>query len=235
MSDESVQMALSRTVLSTIDEPGALGRLWDDFVGVIRARLPARLAEADALCALAGHGADWLANRRGAQGVWPYTDTERFRAHLQAVLLAKITGDVPEQVLSAFRFTARQLHLRRSEPYPACHLVCTQDPPVCLYRAAVTDMVRAGRHRASWHAADAFDAGSEDKRRRQTWEVCQDAAYELVEFPDPDLPTDVSGDIEIAARRVCMCFEQQMLSEDRTKVPRTSRRILARVIAEAGL
>jgi hypothetical protein len=34
---------------------------------------------------------------------------------------------------------------------------------------------------------------------------------------------------------VCLCFEQQMLAEDNRKVPRTSRRILARVLAEAGL
>lgn len=62
-----------------------------------------------------------------------------------------------------------------------------------------------------------------------------DAAYELVEFPDADTPRPASADVELAARRVCLCFEQQMLAEDTRKVPRTARRILARVLSESGL
>jgi hypothetical protein len=38
-----------------------------------------------------------------------------------------------------------------------------------------------------------------------------------------------------AARRVCLCFEQQMLADDGTKVPSTARRILAGVLTEVGL
>ena len=65
--------------------------------------------------------------------------------------------------------------------------------------------------------------------------MCQDAAFELVEFPDADMSDDAKGSVEAAARRVCLCFEQQMLAADDRKVPRTSRRILARVMTEAGL
>jgi hypothetical protein len=237
VADEYVQRTLSRTLLSTTDEPGALDRLWDDLVGVVRARRPVIVPEGELLRAVAGHGSDWLANRRGAQGVWSYADTAEFRDHLRAALLAKLQGaaEVREQTLGAFRATAQRLHLRQAEPYPACHLVCAQDPPLCLYRSAVADLVISGRYRASWREADDLDAKSEDNRRRQTWEVCQDAAYELVEFPDEDQPAEVSEAVEVAARQVCLCFEQQMLAEDGRKVPRTSRRILARVLAEAGL
>ena len=75
----------------------------------------------------------------------------------------------------------------------------------------------------------------EDGRRRETWEVCQDAAYELIEFPDEDQPEQARVALDIAARRVGACFEQQMLAGDRRKVPRTSLRILTRVLGEAGL
>ena len=72
-------------------------------------------------------------------------------------------------------------------------------------------------------------------RRQHTWEVCQDAAYELIEFPEPEQDPELSARIVAAAKRVCMCFEQQMLADDPRKLPRTSRRILARVMGEAGL
>ncbi|HEX6678819.1 MAG TPA: FtsK/SpoIIIE domain-containing protein [Actinomycetes bacterium] len=234
--DEYVRQTLARLVLSMVDEPGALERLWDDLTVVVRARRPVTVPEADLLRAFAGHGSDWLANRRGVQGVWPYADTAGFRDRLRRVLLAKVDGDqaVP-QLLASFRTLAQRLHARELEPYPACHLVCKQDPPLCLYRSAVADLVASRRYHPSWRDADDRDRSDKDHRCRQTWEVCQDAAYELVEFPDPDMTADVQQEVELAARRVCMCFEQQMLADDRRKVPRTARRVLARVLGEAGL
>lgn len=234
--DEYVQRTLARTVLSTIDEPGALDRLWDDLTVVIRARRPVRVGEGDLLRAFVGHGSDWYATRRGVQGVWSYTDTAGFRDQLRAAMLAKLdTGSAPASLLEVFRATVHRLHAREYEPYPACQFVCTQDPPVCLYRSSVADLVASGRYQESWRDADDVDAKSEDNRRRETWEVCQDAAYELVEFPDSEMPADVQAESHATARRVCLCFEQQMLADDRRKVPRTARRILARVLAEAGL
>jgi hypothetical protein len=237
VDDEYVQRTLSRTVLSTIDEPTALDRLWEDMTVVVRARRPVTVPDGDLLRAVVGHGSDWLATRRGAQGVWTYTDTSEFRDRLRATLLAKLDGTsaVPATLVAALQDTAHRLHAREFEPYPACHLVCTQDPPVCLYRSAVADLVTSGRYHRSWNDADDRDANSEDNRRRETWEVCQDAAFEVVEFPDPDMPAEVKQEVEVAARRVCLCFEQQMLADDRRKVPRTTRRILARVLGEAGL
>jgi Helicase HerA, central domain len=237
MDEEYVQRTLSRTILSAIDEAGALDRLWEDFVGVVRARRPVTVAEPALLRALAGHGSDWLAGRRGAQGMWSYADTATFRDDLRRALLAQLGGDRADaaQWLEVFRATAMRMHARDAEPYSACALVCTQEPPLCLYRAAVADLVTSGRYRPAWEQADLEDARSDEGRRQETWDVCQDAAYELVEFPDPDMAAETSEAVELAARRVCLCFEQQMLAADRTKVPRTSRRILARVLREAGL
>jgi hypothetical protein len=236
LDDEFVRRTLSRTVLSTIDELGALDRLWGDLAAVVRARRPATVPDDDLFPAFAGHASDWLASHRGAQAVWSYADTAEFRDRLREVLLAKARGgEVQIALLASLQQVAHRLHARRFEPYPACQVVCTQDPPLCLYRSAVADLVTSGRYRPAWRDADEVDAGSEDNRRRQTWEVCQDAAYELVEFPDEDQPTEVREAVELAARQVCLCFEQQMLAEDRRKVPRTSRRILARVLSEAGL
>jgi hypothetical protein len=235
--DEYVQRTFARTMMSAIDEPGGLDRLWDDLTAVLRARRPPTVADDELLRAFAGHGADWLATRRGAQGVWSYAHTAEFRDRLRAALLDKLDsgGQNSIRLLTALTATAYRLHARQFEPYTACHLVCTQDPPLCLYRSAVADLVISRRYHAAWRDADDLDAKSEDNRRRETWEVCQDAAYELVEFPDEEQPAEVREEIDVAARRVCLCFAQQMLTDDRRKVPRTSRRILARVLSEAGL
>ncbi|OEJ22644.1 ATPase [Streptomyces subrutilus] len=237
VDDEYVQRTLTRIVTTTIDEPQALARLWEDLTGSVGARRPPTVPLEDLLRAYVGHGSDWLATRRGAQRAWTYTDTEEFRDRMRAMLLDRLdTGGLNATALTAaLQQTVHRLHARQFEPYPACHLVCTQDPPLCLYRSAVADLVAGRRYHPMWREADQNDGASEDKRRVRTWEVCQDAAYEIVEFPTEDASEEARKKLDTAARRVCLCFEQQMLADDRRKVPRTTRRILARVLKEAGL
>src|SRR5712691_2547903 len=127
--------------------------------------------------------------------------------------------------------TAGRLYRRTFDPYPACAIVCGTDPPLCLYRGAVADLVASGRHAMAWREADIADAKSQDNTRHQTWDVCQDAGYDLVEFPDEDIPEAARAAADKSARRACLCFEQQMLAADQLKVPRTTRRILAKVLS----
>jgi hypothetical protein len=238
MADEYVQRTVANAVLSTIEEAGALDRLWKDVLSAVSARRPPRLGQDQLLRAVAGHAADWYAAHRGAQGSWSYVDTTDLGDRLRAVLLDKLDGtDVARtaELRGAFQTAARRLHLRVFTPYPVCAHVCNQDPPLCLYRSAVADLVATRRYQPSWEAADKADAESSEKRRTQTWEVCQDAAFELIEFPDPEISEPQNAQLRSAARRVCLCFEQQMLADDNRKQPRTSRRILARVLTEAEL
>lgn len=237
MTDEYVQRTVGRIVLSTIEESGALDRLWEDLITAVSARRRAGLVDIDLLRAVAGHAADWYANRRGAQGNWSYRDTGALADRLRAVLLDKVAGGglAAADLRASFQNEARLLHRRAFAPYPVCDHVCHQDPPLCLYRAAVADLVASRRYQAPWRQADTADAVSAEGRRQQTWEVCQDAAYELVEFPDELASDEVNTRVGDTARRVCLCFEQQMLAHDERKVPRTARRILARVLTEAGL
>jgi hypothetical protein len=229
---------VGRAVLATIEEAGALDRLWDDFLGVISARRSPRQDEAELLRAVAGHAADWYVSRRGAQGSWAYADADHLGDLLRAVLLDKLDPGDPAgsaRRREAFQRAARLLHARTFAPYAVCDHVCTQDPPVCLYRSAVADVVAGRRYQQSWLSADAADAGSPDSRRQQTWEVCQDAAYEIVEFPEEGAPDELRQQVVASAKRVCLCFQQQMLADDERKAPRPARRILARVLTEADL
>jgi hypothetical protein len=154
------------------------------------------------------------------------------------VLLDKVEGNdrlATGDLRAGLQTLAAHLHARRFEPYPACGVVCTQTPKVCMYRSAVADLVRTGRYREAWQDAGRLDDQSDDDRPRQTWSVLQDAAYELIEFPSAEEPAEVRAHMEGAFRRVAMCFEQQMLAGDPSKVPRTARKVLANVLYEAGL
>jgi hypothetical protein len=237
IQDDRIRRALARTVLSTIEEAGALDRLWDDVLATIRARRPPGLDETALLRAFAGHGADWYAHRRGAQCAWSYAETEQFASALRDVLLAKIAdpdGDEGNSGRVTLQAIEQQLTHRTFDPYPACSVICDQQPPTCRYRAAVADLVASGRYQNMWYAADAADAATTSDRK-ETWEVCQDAGYELIEFPEDDWPADLREHVADGARRTCLCFAQQMLADDARKIPRTMRKVLGRILAEAGL
>ncbi|OHV29039.1 ATPase [Pseudofrankia sp. EUN1h] len=239
--DDYVQRTIARVVLATIEESGALDRLWGDLAAVVSARRPPEMGEHELLRAVAGHGADWYAERRGAQGAWTYADTAQVEELLREMLLDKVDGGAGAATArrrAAFQAAARRLHQRTFAPYPVCEMVCAQDPPLCLYRSAVADVVASGRYQQSWlgaDTADSADAGPCGPRRKQTWDVCQDAAYEITEFPEENLPAQLADDIVASAKRVCLCFEQQMLAADPRKSPRTARRILARVLTESSI
>lgn len=236
--DIYVQRTFARAVLATIEDVGALDRLWPDVVASIDARRPPYVNAALLQRSLAGHLADWFAQRRGAQGNWNYSNTADYSDRLRAVLLDKVEGADGQETAQrrgSFQDLAHRLAMRTVNPYPLCDAVCNQDPPQCLYRAAVADVVASGRYEEPWYEADETDAASEEGRREETWQVCQDAAYEITEFPDEGAPEEVSEHIVANARRVCLCFAQQMLADDKRKSIRTSRRILDRVVAEAEL
>ncbi|WP_220378162.1 ATP-binding protein [Streptomyces sp. 3212.3] len=236
-ADVYVQQAVGRITLATAEEPGALDRLWPDLIAAVSARRPPRIGLEQLLRSLAGHAADWYAQRRGAQGAWLYAETVELGDRLRTILLDKLNGTDPAATAesrAAFQDVARRLHTRTFTPYPVCEHVCTQNPPLCLYRSAVADVVASRRYHASWHAADDADAKTAEVRRSETWQVCQDVAYEITEFPEADAPQDLKTQIVENAKRVCLCFEQQMLADDTRKSPRTARRVLAKVMAEAG-
>ncbi|WP_214104025.1 ATP-binding protein, partial [Acrocarpospora catenulata] len=235
-ADEYVQRTISRIVLSTVDEDYALDRLWPELQSVVSARRPPRTDLGRLLRSLAGHGADWYAQRRGAQGAWLYADTSELGDRLRAVLLDKLDGHDPTtttRLRAALRDTTHRLHARIFAPYSGCERICTQDPPVCLYRYAVADVVAGHREHQAWREADDIDGEDPDRRRIKTWRVCQDAAFGIIEPPEADLPPELHDRINMNAGRVALCFEQQMLHDDRNKSPRNIQRILNRVLGEA--
>ena len=130
-----------------------------------------------------------------------------------------------------FRTAVRQLSHRDYPPYVACDIICQQDPPLCLYRHAVADAVAAHGFDDAWLEAEHADKSGEG--RANTFEVCQDAGYQLIEFPEVDVPDELRDPIAVAARRTCLCFAQQMVATDPMIAPQTARRRIAEIITEA--
>jgi len=235
VEDAAFQGTFARTVLSTIEDTGALDRMWGDLLSVIQAKRSPKSDEQSLLRCTMIRASYWFAGRRGTQVGWSYAQTKIFAEKLHQMLLAKLTAAAnPEPTRSGFQQYARTLHARLYPPFPACELICQQDPPVCLYRYAAADLITVGRHSANWRAADANDNTSQDNRRRQSWEAAQNAGYDLIEFPEADWPNEsLKQRVQDAARRSCLCFAQQMLAADVSKIPRTNRIILVKLQKEA--
>ena len=66
------------------------------------------------------------------------------------------------------------------------------------------------------------------------WQLARSASYELIEHPAPGWLDDATARARAAARRVGLCFCQQMLAEDPGKVPRTVRELTAQLLTEAA-
>lgn len=232
-TDAYVQSTFARIVLATFEDIGALDRLWVDLVAAMRPRKPPRLDEGLLLLAFAGHGSDWFVRRRGAQEGWYYADAAQLRVQLQTVLIDKLRpgrGAATKKLRTALQETARHLHARSFDPFPACEATCRQDPPLCMYRRAAADLVASHRYQESFRDADEEDESAGDSRT-ETWRICEQAAHELVEWPPPDMPPVTV----LSARRAAMCFGQQMLADDTRKLPSATHNILRLLLHESQL
>jgi hypothetical protein len=89
-ADEYVQRTIARIVLSLIEDPDALERMWSDLLETVRARRSAHIDENHLLRSLSGHGAAWYAGRRGTQAGWSYAATQEFAALLRRALRTKV-------------------------------------------------------------------------------------------------------------------------------------------------
>jgi hypothetical protein len=236
VGDPAVASAFARIVLSTVEDPDALDRLWPDFVAVIRSRRSANIGEAALLRSLAGHLSASLASRRGVQAGWTYTQTDAFAARLRASLLEKLDGAQTAEARAAFCALARLLLQRSYEPYARCAVVCDQtDPPLCVYRHWLAELVATGHHRERWQAADRQDLEQRDGRAVGVWNAAQDAAYEAIEFPGEGWSRELHDSVAAAARRASLCFAQQMVTGQERRAPHTTTRVLDRILNQAGV
>jgi len=234
VSDPAVKSSFARLVLSMLEDPDALDRLWPDLVGAIRARRPVAIDESDLLRSLAGHLSDTLAARRGAQAGWTYGQTEAFAARLREAMLEKLADSAASDARLAFREQALRLLQRSYEPYPRCAAVCNQaEPPLCLYRHWLSELVAVDGYREQWR--DATREDRDDGGAPARWKTAQDAAFEAIEFPGEDWASEPKQRVSASARRASLCFAQQVVTSDENRLPHTTSRTLDRILRQAGV
>jgi hypothetical protein len=222
------QRAFTRVVLSMLEEVEALDRLWDDILLAVHAHRPVRNDEQEFMQCLLMGASRWFAERRGKQSGWSYAETREMATVLYQVLLVKHTQADPGPARAAFQQSVRKLYARHSDPYPFCHQICQQYPPMCFYRSSVADLVASGKMHTTWSTAYDQDIKQlPDEPKERLWAACQDAGYTLIEFSEDEV-------IGAAQRRVCLCYAQQMLITDAEKVLPTARRVLRQLIKEAN-
>ena len=231
--DVVFQRVFSRVVLSTIEDGDSLDRTWIDVEAIVQSRRPPDSDYASLMRCLLIRGSHWLAARRGRQANWTYADVVKFSDHLTWMLLAKLSGHDQSTAREGFRAQARRLHARTYPPYSGCNTIC-RHAPLCVYRHYAADLIAARTELAAWTAADKEDAASADGRRAQTWRTSLDSATRLIEFPEKNSPLDLRRSASDAARRVALCFAQQMATDDPGKSPAVARRIVTQLQREAG-
>jgi hypothetical protein len=228
------QRNFARLVQSVLEDASALDRLWPELVALVRARRSRLMEESELLPALSTHAADWYAEHRGAQASWTFSETEQLATHLRQLLLAHVGGRDKDEVQDTFRQTAHKLLARPFDPFPACSRICPQQPPVCLYRYVVADLIASGEFGGAWPIAERADAQNPEGGRWQTLALCADAASELIELAGPEWLAEAAQAADAAGRRAALCFAQQMLANHPGKSPLRRRQIMDLLIKEAN-
>lgn len=234
--DPAFQRVLTRCIQSVAVSTHAVDRLWKELLSVIMPQLPSRIDVHKHLQCILIHGAIWFTNKRGGQESWTFAETKTLAKQICRVMIAKLNNSETSEPTSDFQQISHQLHVRRFNPYINCHRICEYKPSICLYRHAVADLIEAGHLNEKWQMADEADRNSENEECIQTWEICLDAAYELVESPTEigqETSESASSGTAIATKEAALCFGQQMLYQDIEKYPRTKQLIMEKLLEES--
>ena len=211
--------AVSRLVLSTMLTPGALERTWPELAALVEARCPPWIDAHVLLGRLVVHAPSALAAQRGASGGWSYSDTRAVASAIRRVFEAGYEGRGSGDAVEALRTLFLERQGGRLGPFLGCAEIWGDSEVACLCRDPVAELVANGAYDSAWASAAEADR-RQASGRPATWEVSQDAAYHLVEFP-----TDDNAAVTRAAGCVSLCFGQQMLATRPWSHPRTQRRV----------
>ncbi|OHV37009.1 MULTISPECIES: hypothetical protein [Pseudofrankia] len=126
---------------------------------------------------------------------------------------------------------APRLSARGGRPFQDCARIWGERPGPCLCRWPVGDLVASGDFTQVWAQARDADRASATGGRHTLWDVCKDAAYQLVEFPEEET-TETAARLRDIVDRLALCFGQQMLTAESWSHPATVRRAVSGLLAE---
>ncbi|MFL6136602.1 MAG: ATP-binding protein [Frankiaceae bacterium] len=228
--DADVRRTVARIVLSALHDPMSLDRTTPELVLQVEARRPRWVDARDAHGRVALHAGMRTAQWLGALGGWTYAETGELGDAVHGALVAGLAGQGGAEAVERLRAAVRQGLGDGPGPYVGCAQIWAGEPVPCRCRYVVAGVVATREFDDAWREARA--AETPEERASRTWGVCQDGAYHAVEFPDDAATGDDAA--AATARRVALCFGQQMMASLPWSHPRTQARVLAELMRESG-
>jgi hypothetical protein len=211
--DALLQRTFGKLVVSLFTAPGALDRLRHDVDTVANMRPAGRGADRNCLIAHLCHS---LAQRWGSRLDWSFPATKTFATTLRQVLDG---GGAP--ALQQMWTECGPMLTQGHAPCIACGVSADRfgDSSPCSVRVAVEDLVDSGEFDSHFHQAVRADEWPGEQRSGNRYAVCNDAAFELIEFPSSDHAEAEREQIAARARRCVLCFAEHMLERHNKRAP----------------
>jgi hypothetical protein len=190
---------MNRFVLSVLADKSAAERLWAPIESSIDSLLPRGVDRHVMLRCMISRAARDFASKRGFQYQWSFQDTAQLAECLQSLMESLAARANSISAVEKLQGVVDRLCARDVTPYPQCGMICNSEPPRCLYRYAVADVIKAGTFGQLWNASDPTNPA----RAREQWNLSLYVANTLVEN---------SSAQTVPFRRIGLCFQQMMLS-----------------------
>ncbi|MEU1406838.1 DUF87 domain-containing protein [Streptomyces sp. NPDC005728] len=232
VDDPQVLRTFARTLLSAVLTPGGLTRTWPDVLAAVSPSLPPWVDAPTVLHRFARHASRQLADIRGARMGWSYGETTTIASLISQVVGAHLDGEPADTAVEELREGLLSQQGGRCGPFQDCPRIWAGRPDPCLCRAPVAELVASGDFAEAWATARNSDRSSDTPGRPALWDICKDASYQLVEFPETDTDAETASHLREAADRVALCFAQQMLTSEPQAHPATVRRAVADLLRE---
>lgn len=228
------RQAFGRLVLSAIENPAVCDVLSKDLFDQVRSRSGPRSDARQTYRCFLIRASSWLADRRGSQGGWSSSATDRFETVVRAIVLAlpPLNEGVRKSAFNEFQNTAWELHGRASAPYPFCEAICRQSEPVCLYRYAARDLLDHPIFTKVLATTPRLPDGGYDTKA--IWNRSWDAGTRLIAVPN-EATSESRSDVDAASRRASLCFAQQVIESEPDLHPRTAQTTMFAILKRAGI
>lgn len=234
VQDPGVMRMFSRVVFSAVQTPGGLHRCWADLLAVTAPKRPAWVDGHAVVDCLIRHGARRLAETRGAREGWTYAQSDAVAAAIDTALSGHVNGRDTSDDVRSLRQLLVMLQGGSPGPFLCCSRIWRDSSGPCLCASPVAELVEAGGFGKAWAKARDTDRASGSGGRPAVWEVCQDAAYQLTEFPSDNQDPVMTAQVRDIACRTALCFAQHMLAAEEWAHPATERSVMDRLFSVAG-
>ncbi|WP_416981362.1 ATP-binding protein [Streptomyces sp. T028] len=234
VQDRTVMRTFARVVLSAVQTVGGLERCWPDVTATVEPHRPRWVESSALLACLARHGARRLAETLGARAGWTFTESASVAERIHRAVLAHLDARQPDGEVLGLR--RRLLDLRSADhgPFQGCRRIWAGRPGACLCHVPVAGLAASGDFADVWAEARNSDRALGEGRRPAVWDVCQDAAYQLVEYPAEGQDPELVARLRDVTRCVGLCFAQHMLAAETWAHAATERRALNDLLVESG-